>query len=314
MRYLRTFLFTLTVCVLILGIAGTSYAAEYEADAGAAASPQGLILCCQGSYVGEILEMDYEPASRAFTGIFGPYGPAFGMLQYGVLSMTFDANYGIEGYFPVTYLCRLTGVGPLVFQTYWVNSVGGVSGPHTLTQIACPPEDCRFPVAQSGIGSPGTTGWPYVLANICTANANGKIRSIGVDRWDREGLTWDIYLWDINCNLIAQASVTGGTGWYFADIVPWPVSAGQQFYIGYEVSAGEGSYLYRDTTSPVNLGHYTVEYANFGPIGSCPVDPNGDTVTPVDVRFCTAVGTLSELPVVERSGGAGTMVETDMLE
>jgi hypothetical protein len=111
-----------------------------------------------------------------------------------------------------------------------------------------------------------------------------------VDRWNAAGLNWDVYLWDISCNQIAHVSVSGGTDWYFEDITPWSVSAGQKFYVGYVVSGGAGSYLYRDTLSPVNVGYYTVDYANYYPGGyGCPVYANGSVVTPVDVKFCVNV-------------------------
>ncbi len=143
------------------------------------------------------------------------------------------------------------------------------------------------PVADSGIGTPGTTGWPNTLANICTVDEAGTIVGIGVDRWNLDNLTWDVYLWDINCNLMGSATVSGGTGWFWAPIPEWTVNPGDQFYVGYTVSDGSGSYIYRDTASPVDVGPYTVDYANYhgGGLG-CPTSPNGGLVSPVDVEFC----------------------------
>jgi|GEM_PF-1934465 len=175
--------------------------------------------------------------------------------------------------------------------------------------------ECAHPVEESGINQPGTTGWPHTLANICTADVDGVITKIGVDRWNTDTATWTIFLWDINCNLMGSVSVTGGTGWYFADIPPWSVTAGQQFYVGYEVSEGAGSYLYRDTASPVDVGHYTVEYANYySGGGGCPTSPNGPMVTAVDVEFCPDEDAVIEPPAIEFNAVSGeTLLETDVL-
>lgn len=161
--------------------------------------------------------------------------------------------------------------------------------------------ECHQPVAESTIDSPGTTGWPFILGNLCTANVSGDITKIGVDRWNTTTATWDIYLWDSACNLIASASVTGGSGWYFADIPPYPVNAGDQFYISYEVDESAGSYLYRDTVSPIDLGYYTVEYASYNNVGYCPNLLNGYLVSPVDVEICVPVGTVVEPEVTDNA-------------
>ncbi len=159
-------------------------------------------------------------------------------------------------------------------------------------------EECHQPVAESSINQPGTTGHPFNLGNACTANVDGEIVKIGVDRWNTTTATWDIYLWDSACNLIASASVTGGTGWYFADITPYPVSVGDQFYVSYEVDESAGSYLYRDTASPINLGYMTVDFASYNTVGNCPDLLNGYLVSPVDVEICAPVGTPAQPPDV----------------
>lgn len=169
--------------------------------------------------------------------------------------------------------------------------------------VAPPAQTCSRPVSESAIGTPGTTGWPFQLSNRITFNVSGEITKIGVDRWDRAGLTWDIFLWDAACNLIATASVTDGTGWHFADITPVAVNAGDVYLVGYEVSAATGSYLYRDTVSPINLGAYTVEEADYGPVGTCPSALNGALVSPVDVEICT-LNPVSGIKECTRGGGA----------
>jgi len=86
---------------------------------------------------------------------------------------------------------------------------------------------------------------------------------------------------------LAEVVVTGGTGWYFEDISPVSISAGETFFVGYEVDNSSGSYLYLDTSSPVNVGPYTVNFASYNSVGSCPSRVNGSVVSPVDVTFCS---------------------------
>jgi len=214
---------------------------------------------------------------------------------------------------------HFTGGEPTGGYKFGGRFLNPITGEHISTDIepftfGVPCVACGYPVQESGIGSPGGTGWPFTLANIVTANYDGTIRKIGVDRWDKAGLTWDIYLWDISCSLIAHATVIGGTGWYYADITPWPVQAGDQFYIGYTVSDGAGSYIYRDTPSPVNVGSYTVEAANYSSVGVCPTDLNGYLVSPVDVEFCVEGDLPLEPNVLKRPVDIPTPVATDMLK
>lgn len=172
---------------------------------------------------------------------------------------------------------------------------------------------CSHPVEESGIGQPGETGWPFHLANLITIDQDGEITQLGVDRWDRAGLVWDVFLWDTSCSLLATVSVTDGTGWFFGDIAPVAVSAGEQYYVGYEVSDAAGSYLYRDTATPVDVGAYTVEQANFADVGFCPQDLNGFLVTPVDVEICTQGAGPQQEPACHRGGESlgGTRVRSD---
>jgi len=146
---------------------------------------------------------------------------------------------------------------------------------------------CFNPIEESSIGGPGTTGYPFILGNRNVANVDGEITALGVDRWNVDA-TWTVSLWNDSCQKLAEIVVTGGNGWYFENIPPVSVSAGDIFYVGYEVDNPAGSYLYRDTPSPVDVGAYTVEYATYNSVGSCPSDLNGNLVSPVDVTFCTA--------------------------
>lgn len=171
---------------------------------------------------------------------------------------------------------------------------------------------CLQPVAESGINNgPGNTGWPYQLSNRISFNVSGEITRLGVDRWDREGLFWTVFLWDSSCNLIATTSINGGVGWYFGDITPVSVNSGEVYLVGYEVSAAEGSYLYRDTVSPIDLGAYTVLEADFGSVGACPSDINGFLVSPVDVEICTQDEVLGQQQCSRGNALGNERVNTD---
>ena len=155
-------------------------------------------------------------------------------------------------------------------------------------------------------------GWPPCRLD----GEDGETRPwcVGVDRWNTTSATWDIFLWDSACNLLASASVTGGSGWYFADITPVPIAAGDQFYVGYEVDEAAGSYLYRDTTSPVDLGYLTVDYASYNTVGNCPDLLNGYLVSPVDVEIFVPLGTVVEPPMIrDHVLNTNTPVATDAL-
>lgn len=178
-------------------------------------------------------------------------------------------------------------------------------------QVACGTSICYDPVQESPIGTPGTTGYPFILGNRNTANVDGQITALGVDRWDVDA-TWTVSLWNDSCVRLAEVVVTGGTGWYYGDIIPVSVSAGEVFYVGYEVNNAAGSYVYRDTASPVDVGAYTVDYASFNSVGTCPSDLNGYLVSPVDVTFCTTDLIPSPESGIKSNEAYDTKVNTDV--
>ncbi len=133
MKYSNVFFPLVAIFILAVGIA---HAADYDSKRDNVPLSPGLILCFEDSYMGDVLQIDYDQATQTLTGTFSTMlgdVSVYGIYYNKTLVWSFDIA-GIH----VTYVGKIVSRNPLTFETYWVTSSGAKDGPYTLTRIPCP--------------------------------------------------------------------------------------------------------------------------------------------------------------------------------